>query len=133
MLERADMRDSNALEVLLESRVTIHQLRVFKTVADLLSFTRAAKVLHLSQPAVSHQMKGLAGAIGTPLFEASARRTQLTQAGELLLDHVDRILAEYRAAGRAIDELQGLSRGTLSVFGDTTVGIYVLPDVLGAY
>jgi DNA-binding transcriptional LysR family regulator len=132
MPERPDRHDSS-LEVRLESRVTIHQLRVFTTVADLRSFTRAAEALHLSQPAVSHQMKGLAHALGTPLFEHKVRRTQLTQAGTLLHEHAARILAECRAAGRAIDELQGLRRGTLRVFGDTTVGIYVLPDVLGSF
>lgn len=133
MSDHPDLRDQTTLEVLLESRVTIHQLRVFKTVADLRSFTRAAEVLHLSQPAVSHQMKGLARAIGVPLFQAAVHRTRLTDAGVLLHEHAGRILAECRAAGRAIDELQGLRRGMLRVFGDTTVGIYVLPDVLGAF
>ncbi len=78
-------------------------------------------------------MKGLSQAIGTPLFEPTVHRTQLTAAGELLHEHAGRILGEYRAAGRAIDDLRGLRRGTLRVFGDTTVGIYVLPDVLGAF
>ncbi len=133
MPDRRDPRDATTLEDLLESRVTIHQLRVFKTVVDRRSFTRAAEALHLSQPAVSHQMKGLAHALGTPLFEDSVRRTQPTAAGELLHEHAGRILAECRAAGRAIDDLQGRRRGTLRVFGDTTVGIYVLPDVLGAF
>jgi len=94
MSDRPDLRDLASLEVLLESRVTIHQLRVFKTVADRRSFTRAAEDLNLSQPAVSHQVKGLALALGTPLFEAAVRRTQLTPAGELLRDHAERILAE---------------------------------------
>ena len=133
MFDHDGPHDAVSLEGLLESRITIHELRVFTTVADLRSFTRAAEALHLSQPAVSHQMKGLANALGTPLFEHTVRRTQLTQAGTLLHEHAGRILAECRAAGRAIDELQGLRRGTLRVFGDTTVGIYVLPDVLGAF
>jgi len=133
MLDRPGSREQATLETLLESRVTIHQLRVFTTVADLRSFTRAAEALHLSQPAVSHQMKGLARALGTPLFQATVRRTQLTVAGELLHEHAGRILAECRAAGRAIDELRGLRRGSLRVYGDTTVGIYVLPDVLGSF
>ena len=124
---------ATGMEALLESRVTIHQLRVFTTVARLRSFTRAAESLHLSQPAVSHQMKGLSLAIGTPLFDDTTRRTRLTAAGELLHEHAQRILAEFRATGLAIDELQGLRRGSLRVFGDTTVGIYVLPDVLGAF
>lgn len=130
---RQEAPDANTLEALLEMRVTIHQLRVFVTVADMRSFTRAAESLHLSQPAVSHQMKGMSQAIGAPLFQTSGHRNQLTAAGELLYAYAGRILAECRAAGRAIDDLQGLRRGSLRVFGDTTVGIYVLPDVLGAF
>jgi len=116
-----------------EGRVTVHQLRIFRTVADRHSFSRAAEQLHLSQPAVSHQVKALASAVGSPLFETVGRRIHLTETGRLLAEHAARILAEFEAAGRAIDELHGLQRGLLRVVGDTTVGIYVLPDVLGAF
>ncbi|MEK6720773.1 MAG: LysR family transcriptional regulator [Chloroflexota bacterium] len=122
-----------ALEGLFETRVTVHQLRVFKTVADQRGFTRAAEALHLSQPAISHQMKSLGLALGTPLFEEVGRQSRPTAAGELLYEYAERILAEFGAAGRAFDEMHGLLRGRLRVFGDTTVGIYVLPDVLGAF
>ena len=57
----------------LERRATVHQLRIFKTVADIGSFTRAADALHLSQPAISHQVKALAGVIGSPVFETGRR------------------------------------------------------------
>lgn len=116
-----------------ESRVTVHQLRIFRTVAERHSFSRAAEQLNLSQPAVSHQVKALTEAIGSPLFELIGRRTQPTETGRLLLEHAGRILGEFDAAGRALDELHGLQRGLLRVVGDTTVGIYVLPDVLGAF
>ncbi|MBA2372770.1 MAG: LysR family transcriptional regulator [Chloroflexi bacterium] len=130
---RLDRAPNEAFEHLFETRVTVHQLRVFKTVADQRGFTRAAETLHLSQPAISHQMKGLAIALGTTLFEEVGRQSRLTAAGELLYEHTGRILAEFGLAGRAFDELHGLQRGHLRVFGDTTVGIYVLPDVLGAF
>ncbi|MEO5939740.1 MAG: LysR family transcriptional regulator [Candidatus Limnocylindrales bacterium] len=113
--------------------MTVHQLRIFRTVADRASFSRAAEQLHLSQPAVSHQVKALAAAIGAPLFEFVGRRVLLTETGRLLHDHAVRILSEFEAAERAVDELHGLQRGQLRVVGDTTVGIYVLPDVLGAF
>jgi DNA-binding transcriptional LysR family regulator len=118
---------------LFERRVTVHQLRIFKTVADRGSFSRAAAELHLSQPAVSHQVKALAGTVGSPLFERVGRRINPTEAGRLLYEHAGRILAEFETTARAIDDLHGLRQGVLRLVGDTTVGIYVLPDVLGSF
>ena len=116
-----------------EHQVTVHQLQIFKAVADRRSFSRAAEALHLSQPAVSHQIKTLAQAVRLPLFEEIARQAHMTAAGQLLYDHAARILIDFESAGRAIAELHGLRRGVLRLSGDTTVGIYVLPDLLGAF
>lgn len=58
---------------------------------------------------------------------------RLTPAGEVLHEHAKRILAEFAVAGTTLDELRGLQRGSLRLAGDTTVGIYVLPDLLGAF
>jgi len=116
-----------------DGRVTVHQLRIFKMVADHHNFSRAAEALHLSQPAVSHQIKALSGAVGAPLFEEIGRRIHLTSAGTLLYEHASRIIADFEMAGQALDELHGLRRGLLRLSGDTTVGIYVLPDVLGTF
>ncbi|MBA2254883.1 MAG: LysR family transcriptional regulator [Chloroflexi bacterium] len=113
--------------------VTVHQLRLFRAVAEHGGFSRAGQALGLSQPAISHQLKELATTVGVPLIDVIGRRVQLTQAGDLLLEHSRRILAEFDAAGAALDELRGLRRGVLRVAGDTTVGAYVLPDVLGAF
>lgn len=117
----------------LDRIVTVHQLRLLTAVIDSGGFSRAAAAMDLSQPAVSHQLKALAGAIGTPVVEVVGRQVRLTQAGGLLYDHAKRILAEFEAAGSGLDELRGLKRGRLRVAGDTTVGIYVLPDLLGAF
>lgn len=116
-----------------ELRLTVHQLRVFKMVADRQSFSRAAEALHLSQPAVSHQIKALVRTVRAPLFEEIGRRVYLAAAGRLLYEHATRIIADFEMAGHALDELHGLRRGRLRLAGDTTVGIYVLPDVLGAF
>lgn len=118
---------------LFERRVTVHQLRIFKTVADVRSFTRAAERLNLSQPGVSHQVRALSDAVGAPLFERIGRVIHPTETGRLLYDRATLILSEFDAAARALDELHGLKRGLLRLVGDTTVGIYVLPDVLGAF
>lgn len=117
----------------LDQVVTVHQLRLLTAVIERGGFTRAAEALGLSQPAISHQLKALTEAIGTPVVEVIGRRVRLTQAGDLLYEHAKRILAEFEAAGSALDDLRGLHRGRLSVAGDTTVGIYVLPDLLGAF
>lgn len=113
--------------------VTVHQLRLLTAVVEHGGFSRAAEALSLSQPAISHQLKSLSTAVGVPIFEIIGRQVRLTQAGELLHAHAMRILAEFAAAGTSLDELRGLQRGRLRLAGDTTVGIYVLPDLLGAF
>lgn len=113
--------------------VTVHQLRLLRAVVERGGFSRAADALGLSQPAVSHQLKALSMAVGMPVLEIIGRRVQLTQAGQLLYEHAQRILAEFEAAGSRLDELRGLKRGSIRLAGDTTVGIYVLPDLLGAF
>jgi Transcriptional regulator len=125
--------DSARLAPNLDQLVSVHQLRLLAAVVEHGGFTRAGNALGLSQPAISHQLKALATAVGMPLLEVVGRRVQLTQAGELVYEHAKRILTEFESAGTALDELRGLRRGSLRVAGDTTVGIYVLPDLLGAF
>lgn len=117
----------------LDQLVTIHQLRLLRAVVERGGFSRAGEALGLSQPAISHQLKALSNAVGIPVLEVIGRRVQLTQAGALLYEHAERILAEFEAAGSDLEELRGLRRGSVRLSGDTTVGIYVLPDLLGAF
>ena len=117
----------------LNKLVSVHQLRLLTAVIEQGGFSRAAESLGLSQPAISHQLKALSTAVGIPVVEVIGRRVQLTQAGQLLYEHAKRILAEFAAAGAALDQLRGLQHGSLRLAGDTTVGIYVLPDLLGAF
>ena len=65
-------------------RITLHQLKVFDTVATHTGFSRASKVLHLTQPTVSMQVKQLADAVGTPLFEQIGKKIFLTEAGTVV-------------------------------------------------
>lgn len=117
----------------LEQSVTLHQLRVFKAVADRLSFSAAAHDLKLSQPSVSYQVKELERAVGTDLFDRLGKHVSLTQAGHLLYGYVRQTLNVIDEAAVALGELQGLERGALKVGASTTVGIYVIPVALGAY
>lgn len=117
----------------LERRLTLQQLRVFKEVVDQGNFTRAAEVLSLSQPGVSHQMQALARAIGQPLFHPTRRGVELTDVGRAVRERAGRILALIAETGEAVDALSGLRAGSVRVAGDTTVGIYVLPDAFASF
>ena len=117
----------------LERQITLHQLRVFKTVVDLQGYTRAAEALSLSQSAITHQVQAFATSLGHPLFHRGRRTLELTTVGAALYERAGRILALVRETGEALDAIVGLRSGSVRIAGDTTVGIYVLPDALAAF
>ena len=117
----------------LDRAVTLRQLRTFKTVADLTSFSLAANRLKLSQPSVSYQVKELEDTLGVPLLDRLGKRVQLTEAGTLLYGYARRMLDVLDEATIAIEEMRGIKRGNLRVGASTTVGIYLLPAALGAF
>ncbi len=117
----------------LDRSVTLRQLRTFKAVADLNSFSLAAQELHLSQPSVSYQVKELEEALGLPLLDRLGKRVQLTEAGSTLYGYARRTLDVLDEAALALEEIRGIKRGNLRVGASTTVGIYVLPAALGAF
>jgi LysR family transcriptional regulator, low CO2-responsive transcriptional regulator len=110
--------------------VSLHQLSVFQAVARHQSFTRAAEELSISQPAVSAHVRELERLYGVELFEQIGRRVRLTEAGRLLAEYTDRLLALVEESRRALDELKGLERGHLTVGASTIPGAYFLPEVL---
>src|SRR5580704_5404320 len=118
------------METRLERSITLRQLRIFTTVVDQRSFTRAAEALSLTQPAVTHQMQALARAVGQPLLDPRTRVATLTAAGEALYERAARILAMVGDVEDAVEDIAGLRAGRVRVAGDTTVGIYVLPDAV---
>jgi DNA-binding transcriptional LysR family regulator len=113
--------------------MTFRQLEVFLAVARAASFRRAAEVLHLSQPALSQHVRELETDLGTRLFDRLGRAVHLTEAGRVLQEHAIRLFSSVTDARRAIADLQGLQRGTLTIGASTTPGIYVLPGVLGVF
>jgi DNA-binding transcriptional LysR family regulator len=113
-------------------RTTPHQLRAFEATARLLSVTQAAQELHVSQPTVSVQLKELAHAVGTPLFDMVGRRIQLTAAGKVLLDTVDEVIDCWQRFETTLSDMQGLLRGQLRIAAVTTAE-YFVPDWLGPF
>src|SRR5262245_934611 len=108
---------------------TLRQLQVFSAVAGRMSFSRAAEDLHLTQPAVSAQIKALEAHAGLPLFERVGRGLHLTAAGAELLDYARRIAELFREAEEAMAQLQGGARGKLNV-AVISAGDYFFPRLL---
>jgi len=112
--------------------VTLRQMRVFATVARHLSFTRAARELHLTQPAVSQQIKLLEAEVGLPLFEQIGRKVQLAPAGAELLRYATQTIDLLREAGEALAAMRGLKRGVLKL-GAVSTAKYFAPSLLSAF
>jgi DNA-binding transcriptional LysR family regulator len=113
-------------------RITFRQIETFAAVAHAGSFTRAAETLHLTQPAVSIQIRQIADAVGLPLFESNGRGIALTAAGEELLATTRRLDDVWNGFEAAIADLKGLRRGKLRVALVTTAK-YFLPRMLGTF
>ncbi len=113
--------------------MNLNQLRVFHTVATVGTVTGAANALHVSQPAVSKQLKELELAVGAALFDRVPRGLSLTQVGELMLGHTSRIFAEEASLKGELAALLGVASGRLSVGASTTIGNYLVPTLFGLY
>ena len=92
--------------------------------------TRAARALHLSQPAVSAQLAKLEDDLGTALFHRTPKGMELTEAGELFQAYAEQSLLFLEDGRQALDALKGLRAGTLSVGGGATATTYLLPPLL---
>jgi len=106
------------------------QLRAFVILARTGSFTQTARELHLSQPAISHSMKSLEAEIRCRLFDRVGKSLRLTQAGEQLLTHAEKILAEMQVARERLGELGKWGHGRLRIGASPTACQYILPSVL---
>ena len=109
------------------------RLQVFHTVAKQLSFTKAAELLFMTQPAVTFQVKQLEEHFNTRLFERSHGKISLTPAGELALDFAERILNLTGEMEARISELTGQVSGPLLIGASTTIAEYMLPRMLGEF
>ena len=102
--------------------VHVRHLRYFVMVAELQHFTRAAERLHVSQPALSKQIRALEGMIGAPLFDRERRDVRPTAVGIALLPHARRLLAEWDLARDAVDRVRSAQQSTLVVGMSTSPG-----------
>lgn len=109
------------------------RLQVFYTVARLLSFTKAAETLHMTQPAVTFQVRQLEEHFNTRLFDRTHNRISLTEAGHRVYEYADRIFQLYAEMENAVREMTGEISGTLILGASTTIAEYMLPALLGDF
>ena len=111
----------------------IQQLKAFYKVARLHSFSKAAKELYLSQPAVSRQISSLEAEIGLPLFVRMANDICLTDPGRKLMVNAEEIIQTFEKATRTIQDLQDLRQGTVTVAAPSFLSNYFLPRFAGEF
>jgi len=124
------MRQKPQLPLLERANFKQHQLEVFCTVAQHLSYRRAAEALYLSQPAVTQQIKALKEMLGVPLLERRGRGIVLTPFGQELLPHTERLLRLLRETAPVVRQIESLERGSVLLGASMSTGAYVVPQLL---
>jgi len=113
--------------------MNLHQLRIFCSVVESGSYTRAAEMLYMTQPAVSLQVRALEHSLQVKLFERVNQRLAVTEAGQALYQCALPMLNAEEEAERVLAELKGAVRGKLVVAANTTGGMYIIPPLLASY
>ena len=108
-------------------------IQYFLAVAEHQGFTKAAAALHVSQPALSQQVRQLEESLGAQLFDRSGRTTRLTDAGEVYLRHALQASQALQAGQRAIHDVSDLSRGTLRIAVTPTFTTYLVGPLVETF
>lgn len=109
------------------------RLKVFHSVARLLSFTKAAESLHMTQPAVTFQVRQLEEQFNTRLFDRTHNRITLTEAGQSVYSYATRIFTLYDEMDNSVREITGDVSGVLIIGASMTIAEYMLPALLGEF
>ncbi len=109
------------------------RLKIFHTVAVMLNFTKAAEKLHMTQPAVTFQIKQLEDQFNTRLFDRTHNKVTLTDVGKQVYTYADRILKMYDDMTRSITDMTGEVSGIVTLGASTTVAEYMLPLLIGEF
>lgn len=113
--------------------LNLHLLRLFATVARTGSFSKAAEVLFLSQPAISKGVRDFELQLGCRLLDRSPRGVKPTREGLALMRHAEVLFAAERSAEEELRALRSLDSGSLRIGASTTIATYLIPDYLGAF
>ncbi|MYY03772.1 MULTISPECIES: LysR family transcriptional regulator [unclassified Streptomyces] len=113
--------------------MSLRQMEYFLTVVEESSFTRAAELLHVTQPALSHQIKALERTVGGPLLERLPRGVRLTPMGRAFLPHAERSVRSAAQARRAARAAAGAEGGELHIATVHAVAVGILPEVFARW
>jgi len=113
--------------------LNLHLLRLFATVARTGSFSRAAEVLRISQPAISKGVRDFELQVGCRLLDRNSKGVRPTREGQALVRHADALFAAERAAEDELLALRNLDQGSLRVGASTTIATYLISDYLGPF
>ena len=113
--------------------MTLSQLRTFRAVARLNSFSRAAEELHLTQPAVSAQIVALENTLKIKLFDRMGKKIALTEPGSAVLACAEDISLRVSQMQRELEDLGELNAGTLHIGASMLVGVYLMPQMLARF
>lgn len=108
-------------------------LAAFHAVVETGSVTAASERLHVSQPALTREIRELEERLGVTLFDRMPRGMRPTEAGRLLAEYAAQIFSLADVAEAAVGEFAGLTRGQLGIGSSRTIGVYLLPAVLDAF
>ena len=114
-------------------QLNFHQLYIFQTVANHLSFSRAAEAMEITQPAVSIQVQELEKFLGVTLFHRRPRGLRITEAGDAVLAYAQQIFSLSNQLVETVQEMEDLQSGRLVLGASTTPGEYVLPMIVGRF
>ncbi|MFB9269329.1 LysR substrate-binding domain-containing protein [Bradyrhizobium erythrophlei] len=113
--------------------LNLHLLRLFAAVARTGSFSRAAELLHISQPAISKGVRDFELQVGCRLLDRTPKGVRPTREGAALARHAETLFAAERAAEDELQALRGLDSGSLRIGASTTIATYMIPDYLGIF
>lgn len=113
--------------------LNLHLLRLFATVVQTGSFSRAADTLHISQPAISKGVRDFEFQVGCRLLDRTSRGVRPTREGQALLRHAETLFAAERAAEDELLSLRNLDSGSLRIGASTTIATYMIAEHLGVF
>ena len=112
--------------------ISFRQIQIFQTVAQTENFTRAAELLHMTQPAISMQVKQLEENVGLSLFERQGKRIVMTAAGRAMHTYACEISAKYQGMVETLEELKNVHQGYIKVSAANT-SIYFITRMLAGF
>lgn len=113
--------------------MTLRKLKIYYTVAEKLNMTEAAKELYISQPSISQAIRELEERLGVKLLERMGKKLHLTEEGRVFRGYAVRMLNLYEESVRVMEDMRELRKGRIRVGASTTIGTYLLPDIVADF